>query len=108
MLLCKINVVVQISLKHVDWIGLSGVSSSIDGSNCVNNFDKVVIPKTGTDTKKVVLRFLKARASKGNAIITRQWTDILVNCIGDQCLTFFGLNVNEVATAIQVGSHFLK
>ncbi len=106
MLSCKINVVVQIPLKHVDWIGISAVSSSIDGSNCVNDFDKVVIPKTGTDTKKLVLQFLKARAAKGDAIITRQWTDILVDRIGDQCLTFFGLNVNEVAIAIQVGSNF--
>jgi hypothetical protein len=49
---------------------------------------------------------LEARAGKGNAIVTRQRTDVLINRIGDQCLTFFGLDVNEVAVAIQLGSHF--
>jgi len=29
-----------------------------------------------------------------------------IDRIGDQCLTFFGRNVNEVAVAIQLGSHF--
>ena len=55
---------------------------------------------------KVVLQLLEARAGKGNAIVTRQRTDVLINCIGDQCLTFFGLDVNEIAVAIQLGSHF--
>jgi hypothetical protein len=49
---------------------------------------------------------LEARAGKGNAIVTRQTTDVLIDCIGDQCLTFFGLDVNEIAVAIQLGSDF--
>jgi len=49
---------------------------------------------------------LEARAGKGNAIVTRQRTDLLIDHIGDQCLTFFGLDVNEIAVAIQLGSHF--
>jgi hypothetical protein len=55
--------------------------------------------------KKVVLQLLKACASKGNTIVTCQWTDILVDRIGDQYLTFFGLDINKVAVAIQLGSH---
>ena len=50
--------------------------------------------------KKVVLQLLEARAREGNAIVTRQRTDILVDRIGDQRLTFFGFNVNEILVAI--------
>ena len=50
--------------------------------------------------KKVVLQLLEARAREGNAIVTLQRTDILVDRIGDQRLTFFGFNVNEILVAI--------
>ena len=46
-------------------------------------------------------------AGKCNSIVTRQWTCELVDCIGNQSLTFLGRDVNKVAVAIQLG-HFLK
>ncbi len=40
--------------------------------------------------------------------ITNQRTDEIVNCIGDQCLTIFVSNVDEVAVTIQLGIHVRK
>ena len=107
MLSCKVHIVIQVPLKNIDWNGISHVSGGrVNGSNGINDFDEIVITKTRSETKKGFLQLLKARAGESNAIVTRQRTDVLIDRIGDQFLTFFGRNVDEIAVAIQLGSHF--
>jgi len=73
--------------------------------NCYAMLDEMIIAVTRPQSKKIVFQLLVVFAEKLNAFITNQRTDELVNCIGDQCLTFFVSNVNEVAVTIQLESH---
>ncbi len=67
--------------------------------------NEMIIATTQPHSKRIVFQLLEVFAKKLNAFITNQRNDKLVNCIGDQCLTFFVLNVDEVAVTIQLGRH---
>ena len=67
--------------------------------------NEMIIATTQPHSKRIVFQLLEVFAKKLNAFITNQRNDELVNCIGDQCLTFFVLNVDEVAVTIQLGRH---